>query len=107
MRLFFYWGDDDEKATTAASAMRPVRLGNVDWNEAVLQYAEVCQVTLKGNPPFCRNMAGGGMFMGLVDTLKSLGNLVKEIGDIELNRKIIDLQQEVYRDICQGPDQLV
>lgn len=47
------------------------------------------------------------MFMGLVDTLKSLGNLVKEIGDIELNRKIIDLQQEVYRDICQGPDQLV
>src|SRR5690606_20503376 len=45
----------------------------------------------------CRNMAGGGMFMGLMDTLKSLGNLVKEIGDIELNRKIIDLQQEVYQ----------
>lgn len=31
-----------------------------------------------------------------METVKGVSNLVKEIGDIELNRKIIDLQTEVY-----------
>ena len=34
--------------------------------------------------------------MGVIDTLKGLSNMVKEIGDIELNRQIIDLQNEVF-----------
>ncbi|WP_099361486.1 hypothetical protein [Fredinandcohnia onubensis] len=34
--------------------------------------------------------------MPILETLKGVGKLVKDIGDIELNSKIIDLQNEVF-----------
>lgn len=34
--------------------------------------------------------------MSVLDSIKGLANMVKEIGDIDLNKKIIDLQSEVF-----------
>jgi hypothetical protein len=38
----------------------------------------------------------GGDDVSTLETLKGIAALVKKIGDIELNSKIIDLQSEVY-----------
>lgn len=34
--------------------------------------------------------------MGLMETIKTVANLTKQIGDIELNTKIIELQSDVF-----------
>ncbi|VDG98893.1 Uncharacterised protein [Lysinibacillus sphaericus] len=34
--------------------------------------------------------------MAVLESIKGISNIVKEIGDIDLNKKIIDLQSEVF-----------
>jgi len=34
--------------------------------------------------------------MGVIENMKEVADLVKQVGDIELNRKIVDLEKEVH-----------